>query len=315
MMDDLLVEVDTRTRAVSRRLSLRGGGHAAAAAPAGSAHDGHGAPVCSPTWAQPSADGAKVFVACNKSAEIVEVDVARWAVSRRWPTPKAPYNIATTPDGRLLVVTQKGPGTTTVWRLADAKLLADIPGTGTVASGVAVSADGRYAFVTLEGKGGDPGVVDVIDLERLAKVASLETGQQAGGIAVLAEATARPAAASDTMPAAVVQRFVDAANARDAEAMAALVAPDAVFARYPDGRVIARGRDAIRAYYAPRLAARSSDYRITVGQRIVEHHLVIDQEQFTGLPTEQGQATWMYEVHGGLIHRAWVLDGRRPGGR
>ena len=29
---------------------------------------------CSPTWAQPSADGATVFVACNKSNDIVEID-------------------------------------------------------------------------------------------------------------------------------------------------------------------------------------------------------------------------------------------------
>ena len=25
---------------------------------------------------------------------------------------------------------------------------------------------------------------------------------------------------------------------------------------------------------------------------------------------EQGRATWMYEVYRGLIHRAWVLNGR-----
>lgn len=188
MMDDLLVEVDTRTRAVSRRLSVGAGAPAQAGgarAQGGAPGHQHAAPTCSPTWAQPSADGAKVYVACSKSAEIVEVDVADWRITRRWPTPKAPYNFAVTPDGELLVATQKGPGTTTVWRLEDAKLLAEIPGTRTVASGVAVSADGRYAFVTLEGKGGDPGTVDVIDLERLEKVASVDTGKQAGGVAVL----------------------------------------------------------------------------------------------------------------------------------
>lgn len=181
MMDDLLVEVDTRTRAVSRRLPVGTGSPAQGGGPG----HGHAAPTCSPTWAEPSADGSKVFVACSKSAEIVEVDVADWRIARRWPTPKAPYNFAVTPDGELLVATQKAPGTTTVWRLEDAKLLAEIPGTRTVASGVAVSADGRYAFVTLEGKGGDPGTVDVIDLERLETVASVDTGKQAGGIAVL----------------------------------------------------------------------------------------------------------------------------------
>lgn len=140
---------------------------------------------CSPTWVQPSHDGARVYITCNRSAEIVEVDVARWAVSRRWKTPPAPYNAAVTPDGRLLIVTQKGPGTTTIWRLSDANLLADVPGTRRVASGVVVSADSRYAFVTLEGIGGDPGTIDIIDLRTNQNVASVDVGKQAGGIAMM----------------------------------------------------------------------------------------------------------------------------------
>lgn len=128
-------------------------------------------------------------------------------------------------------------------------------------------------------------------------------------------ASGRSAPQADTLPAAVVQRFVDAANARDAGSMAALVAPEAVFARFPDGRVIARGRDDIHAYYARLLGTNSPAFRITVQQRIVERHLVIDQERFTGAPGEEGRATWMYEVYGALIHRAWVLDGSGPEGR
>lgn len=192
MMNDLLVEVDTRTFAVSRLFNVAPGKEGAVAASDGEAGGGHDhdrgpavSNACSPTWAQPSADGSLVYVACNRSNEIVEVDVAAWRVSRRWETPPAPYNLAVTPDGRLLVATQKGLGTATVWRLADAALLADIPGTRTVASGVVVSADSRYAFVTLEGIGGDPGTVDVIDLATLKKVASVETGKQAGGIALV----------------------------------------------------------------------------------------------------------------------------------
>lgn len=194
MMNDLLVEVDARTFAVSRAFRLVAGreGPVELGAPAESAapgaHEGMGpemSNVCSPTWAQPSADGAKVYVACNKSAEIAEVDVASWRMTRRWKTPPAPYNLAVTPDGRLLLATQKGPGTTSVWDVATASLLADLPGTRKIASGIAVSADSRYAFVTLEGIGGDPGTVDVLDLQRLAKVASLELGKQAGGIAMM----------------------------------------------------------------------------------------------------------------------------------
>jgi DNA-binding beta-propeller fold protein YncE len=47
---------------------------------------------------------------------------------------------------------------------------------------VALSSDDKYAFVTVEGIGSQPGTVDVIDLTTLAKVASVDVGQQAGGI-------------------------------------------------------------------------------------------------------------------------------------
>lgn len=134
-----------------------------------------------------------------------------------------------------------------------------------------------------------------------------------------AAVAARPAGAqeaapaggpADTLPATVVQRFVDAANARDAAAMSALVAPDAVFERFPAGGVLAAGRDSVHAFYARLLPRLSPGFRITVEPRIVDGGLVIDQEHFTGTPAEQGSATWMYQVRGGLIQRAWVLDGR-----
>lgn len=114
----------------------------------------------------------------------------------------------------------------------------------------------------------------------------------------------------DTMPASVVQRFVDAANARDDAAMAALVAPDAVFARFPDGRVIVQNRADIQAYYARLFQSLPADFRVTVEPRVIEGQIVIDQEHFAGMPPERSQATWMYLVRDGLIRRAWVLDGK-----
>lgn len=112
------------------------------------------------------------------------------------------------------------------------------------------------------------------------------------------------------VPEVVVQRFVDAANARDANAMAALVAPDAVFARFPGGQVIAQSRDRIRAHYSRTLQSLPSDFRITVQPRIVEGQIVVDQEHFAGMPAERSQATWMYLVRDGLIRRAWAVDGK-----
>jgi hypothetical protein len=117
-------------------------------------------------------------------------------------------------------------------------------------------------------------------------------------------------ASADTTPAAVVQRFVDAANARDAVTMGALVTPDAVFARFPDGQVLVQTRDSIQAYYARMLGSLPLGFHITVQPRVVEGQMVIDQEHFTGMPGDRQQATWIYQVRNGLIHRAWVVDGR-----
>ena len=118
-------------------------------------------------------------------------------------------------------------------------------------------------------------------------------------------------AVTDTMPAAVVQRFVDAFNARDARAMAALVAPAATVTRFPGGGVMMQGRDSIEAWYARRFANPAAIY-VTVDPRIVEGMLVVDHEHFTRSPGVQAHSTWMYEVRNGLIQRAWMLDGRTP---
>jgi uncharacterized protein (TIGR02246 family) len=129
-------------------------------------------------------------------------------------------------------------------------------------------------------------------------------------LATLAGPAAAQQAPADTMPAAVVQRFVDAANARDAAAMAALVAPDAVFAQFPGDRVFAEGRDGIRRFYEGMLPTLPPAFRITIEPRVVEGNLVVDQEHFAGMPPEQSRATWIYQVQGGLIRRAWAMNGR-----
>ena len=96
--------------------------------------------------------------------------------------------------------------------------------------------------------------------------------------------------------------------------MAALVAPDAVFARFPGGQVIAQSRDSIRAYYARVLPSLPKDFRISISPRTVEGQMVIDQEHFTGMPADRRQATWIYLVRDGLIDRAWAVDGKSPTG-
>jgi hypothetical protein len=213
MMDDQLVEIDTRTLEVSRRFSLKrvtegplpaDGGEmlamwveGARKVSNGETHDpaqvgylameGHRHRMepqeCSPTWAQPAADGTRIYVACNKSDEILEVDHAAWRVTRRLPTGRGPYNLAVTPDGALLVATLKQGAGVELFDLASGASLARIPTSNRVAHGVAISPDSRYAFVSSEGVGAESGKVDVIDLRARAKVGTAEVGQQAGGIA------------------------------------------------------------------------------------------------------------------------------------
>ena len=186
MMDDVLVEIDARDFTVARHFMLaKGKEHGMKGAPSmsgGHMTHGAGAVSCSPTWAQPSSDGGKVYVACNKSNEIVEVDVASWSVTRRLPTGDGVYNLAVTNDGRLLVATNKRGQSVSVFDLPSGKELARIQTTRKVPSGLVVSPDGLYAFVTVEGVGAQPGTVDIIDLKQLQKVTTVDVGQQAGGI-------------------------------------------------------------------------------------------------------------------------------------
>jgi DNA-binding beta-propeller fold protein YncE len=195
----MLVEIDTRTHAVSRHFMLgkgseRGMTGAPNVAPASGAaapdHGGHATTgtttvaetTCSPTWAQPSADGAKVYIACSKANDVVEIDVGRWTMTRRFAAGPGVYNLAATRDGRLLVATNKRGQSVSVVDLPTGKELARIPTRRKVASGVVISPDDRYAFVTVEGVGAEPGTVEIIDLATRRTVATVDVGQQAGGI-------------------------------------------------------------------------------------------------------------------------------------
>jgi DNA-binding beta-propeller fold protein YncE len=215
MMDDHLVEIDARQMEVARHFMLRrgrehgmagkpgshgmgghggAGGHGAAAGgaaagAAGDAHAGHDMQPaaadpdrCSPTWAATSSDGARVYVACNASNDIVEIDVEKWSLLRRIPAGSGVYNLAATHDGRLLVATNKRGQSVSIFDIASGRELARIPTIRPVVHGVAISDDSRYAFISVEGYGAEPGTVEMIDLNALRRVASVDVGQMAGGI-------------------------------------------------------------------------------------------------------------------------------------
>jgi DNA-binding beta-propeller fold protein YncE len=221
MMDDLLVEIDTHTLKVARHFLLTKGkelgmngpplrgktmpanNSGAKDAKPRSAHDmhntsgmagmkdtgGHGMEPpkagdisCSPTWAQPSADGSSIFVACNKSSEIVEVDANTWKVARRIAARAGVYNLAITRDGTRLVTTNKRDQSVSILDLKSGQELARIATKRKVLHGAVVSPDDRYAFITVEGIGSEPGTVEIIDLAALKTVATVDVGEEAAGI-------------------------------------------------------------------------------------------------------------------------------------
>jgi DNA-binding beta-propeller fold protein YncE len=207
MMDDMLVEIDTRTLKAARYFIVtRGKEMGMTGAPKTKAADtmssmpgmnmpgmkdtgGHGMEPpkpgdnsCSPTWAQPSTDGSSIYVACNKSSEIVEVNANNWKLVRRIPARAGVYNLAVTHDGSRLIATNKRDQSVSVYDLKSGKELARLATKRKVLHGVIVSPDDLYAFVTVEGVGSEPGTVEIIDLKALKTVATVDVGEEAAGI-------------------------------------------------------------------------------------------------------------------------------------
>lgn len=195
MMTDELFEVDAFTLQVNRVLSLKNSAedqenhqnehtrHTAMHPTEGS--DGEPSlPAVKPTWASPNPAEPFVYVAGNGNDKLYEVHTENWEITNIWKTSgKGPYNLEPTHNGKKLVVTYKGEGAVGVWDLENGEELAKLSTSRKVTHGIAISPDDRYAFVSVEGIGGEPGSVDVLNLETLEIVDVVEVGKQASGIA------------------------------------------------------------------------------------------------------------------------------------
>lgn len=142
------------------------------------------APTVEPSWvSKPTASG-KLYVAALSGNEVIEIDLAEWKVTRRLPTAKGPYNLAVSADEKLLVATYKKSNAIGFWNLETGQEIAKLETSRRIPHGVAITADGLFTFVTVEGVGGEPGTVEIFDNVALQRVAILEVGKQAGGIAL-----------------------------------------------------------------------------------------------------------------------------------
>lgn len=111
--------------------------------------------------------------------------------------------------------------------------------------------------------------------------------------------------------ASVVQRQLDAYNARDLEALLAIYAPDAQLFEHP-ATLMASGSSALRERFAARF--QEPNLYATLLCRTVMEPFVVDREEVRRtFPEGPGriQLVMIYEVQKGRIIKAWTIAGEK----
>jgi len=190
MHSDELLEIDVSTFDIARRARTgtatpAGGGdhaaHDAGSLPAPASHD---AGACAPTFVSVSPDDRTLYVACNSKNTLQVWDAATLEQTREVAVGKGAYNVEVSPDGAWLIVTNKKDRSVS---LVDARSLEEVERIATtkpVVHGVAWSPDGRYAYISQESVGADPGAVDMIDVAARRVIATVPLPAQPTGITI-----------------------------------------------------------------------------------------------------------------------------------
>jgi hypothetical protein len=110
-------------------------------------------------------------------------------------------------------------------------------------------------------------------------------------------------------PEIIVQKQLDAFNARNIEALLSIYAADAEFFEHP-ATLLAKGRNELRNRFQARFS--EPNLKATLVNRIICGNKVIDQERlirtFTEGPGEL-ELTMIYEIQGEEIIKAWSIIG------
>jgi DNA-binding beta-propeller fold protein YncE len=192
MDSDELLELDVSTFEITRRARTgtatpAGGAHAAHGAAGGSGASApapHDPDACAPTFVSVSPDDRTLFVACNAKGTLQAWDAATLERRAEVVVGKGAYNVEVSPDGSLVIVTNKKEKSVSLVDARSLKELARIPTTKPVVHGVAWSPDGRYAYISQESVGADPGAVDMLDVAARRVVATAPLPAQPTGITI-----------------------------------------------------------------------------------------------------------------------------------
>jgi YVTN family beta-propeller protein len=182
MNSDEILEIDRLSFRILRRHKMgEGAPHVMGTAPM------PGAPPttdCAPTFVSVSPGDRRLYVACNHGNTLQVLDAATLDLVKELPVGAGAYNVEPSADGKWVIVTNKKAQSVSLVDPVTLAEVARIPTSKKLPHGVAYSPDGRWAFVSVESVGADPGAVDVIDLTSRVRVASIAVPLQPTGIAI-----------------------------------------------------------------------------------------------------------------------------------
>lgn len=188
MHSDELLEMDVSTFEITRRARTGTAmpmedDHAAHATDTATA-SAAGGDACAPTFVSVSPDDRTLYVACNTGNTLQAWDAGTLDLEREVAVGKGAYNVEVSPDGEHILVTNKKDRSVSLVDAESFEEIARIPTTKPVVHGVAWAPDGRYAYISQESVGADPGAVDMIDIAARRVVATVPLPAQPTGITI-----------------------------------------------------------------------------------------------------------------------------------
>jgi DNA-binding beta-propeller fold protein YncE len=193
MHSDEILELDVASLTITRRVKT--GEHSSGAAVTATAVGAHhetapassspGAHECSPTFVSVSPDDQRLYIACNYGNSLQVRDAGSLRLIKEIPVGKGAYNVEPSPDGKLVIVTNKKDQSASIIDAARLTELARIPTSKKIVHGVTYSPDNRLAYVSSESIGTDPGAVDIIDLAARKMVSTVAVPGQPTGVTIL----------------------------------------------------------------------------------------------------------------------------------
>ncbi|HEY3221086.1 MAG TPA: cytochrome D1 domain-containing protein [Gemmatimonadales bacterium] len=184
MNSDEILEIDRQTFRIRRRHKT-GSGMTTTMMPMHATASGPPQQDCMPTFVSVSPDDRRLYVACNHGNTLQVLDAGSLELVQEIPVGTGAYNVEPSADGRWVIVTNKKAQSVSLVDAQTLREVAKIPTSKPLPHGVAYSPDGRWAFISQESVGIDPGAVDVIDLTTRARVATISVPRQPTGITIL----------------------------------------------------------------------------------------------------------------------------------